>query len=103
MKETLGILVCTDRNFDHVVGLARAARRQNRAVLLFLTHRGVFLVLRPEIEELAGLAEITICRVSLIENGLAPDGLPPSLGPGSLGTQTAHSELIHRSDRYISL
>ncbi|MFH1137838.1 MAG: hypothetical protein V1816_17355 [Pseudomonadota bacterium] len=103
MPETLGIFVAGDGNFSHLVGLARAAVRQGKQVIVFLTGRGVLFTREPEFEETAGLAEITLCRVSLEEyagwRGQALPGIPPR----NISTQARHADLIDRADRYLVL
>ena len=103
MAETLGIFVTSDQFFSHLTGLVKAASDQGKEILIFLTGRGVLYTKRPEFEQAAALADITLCRVSLEEyadwTGDALPGVPYS----NISTQAAHAALIHRADRYIAL
>ena len=40
-KEKLGILVPTEQNLDHFIGVARAAKKAGKALTIFFTHDGV--------------------------------------------------------------
>ena len=39
-KEILGIFVPTDKHIDHLIGIARAAKRAGKALCIFFTHNG---------------------------------------------------------------
>jgi hypothetical protein len=69
-KETLLILVSSDRHMDHVVNLTAAAHAKGKLVRLFFTGRGVLLTLKPEFKQLAGKADVCICGFSFHANGL---------------------------------
>jgi peroxiredoxin family protein len=62
IAEKLGILVCTDKYLDHVVGLTKAARAKGKEVQIFFTANAVFLTQDPEFSELleAG-AKVSLC------------------------------------------
>jgi hypothetical protein len=99
MNRTLGILVNSDRYFGHLLGLARSARKQGFALLVFCTGPGVRAALEPDFHELAESAEVKFCRKSI--DRYIPK--PPELPKSSLTNQSWHAELIDRADRYLVL
>ncbi len=103
MLETLGILAATDRNLKHLTGITRAAARQGKKVIIFFTGAGVLLTRQPGFEALAGLAEMSICKVSFEAHGLDPSRPIPGLPPESFVSQSRHRDLLDRCGRYISL
>lgn len=103
MAATLGILVNSDRHLDHLIGLARAARKKGVRLIVFFTHRGVLLTRDERFSELDGLAEMSLCRKSFLEYHLEKNGPVPGIPPAHFLNQFAHADLIERSDRYIVL
>ena len=79
MSETLGICVATKSRMDHVIGLARAARKAGKEVQVFFTGEGVLLTKDPRFRELLDVAksgsakthgQVTCCEVSYMAQGL---------------------------------
>ena len=103
MTETLGIVVSTDKHLDHLIGITRAARKSGRQVIVFLTNRGVLLTREPGWSAMEGLAEISLCRVSLAAFHLDENTPIPGILPQNFANQARHGELIARADRYLSL
>ncbi len=69
-KEKLGIFVPTDNYIDHLIGVARAAKKASKALCIFFTHEGVRISQHPKYQELAEIIsadednEISLCNVS---------------------------------------
>jgi len=99
MAQSLGILVCSDRHFDHVFGVCGAARGKGIRVKLFLTHLGLRLTRHPRFEDLTASVDITLCRDGLKSQDIQADTLP--LDGEAHATQASNAELIHSCDRYL--
>jgi hypothetical protein len=105
-KESLGIFVPTDNYIDHLIGVARAAKKAGKALCIFLTHDGVRITQNPKYQELAeivGPDEISLCNVSWDEIGLKGQPIPAGMGPKDLASQSRHCALIKKCDRYMVL
>lgn len=103
MASTLGVIVSSDEYMNHVLGLAKAAHEEGREVIIFFTHLGVRLMTHPRFSELIGIADIRFCRVNVESQGLIEAFENLGLEKTSLTNQLSHAEMIHESDRYISL
>ena len=99
MAEKLGILVTSDRHFDHVVGVAEAAKRAGKEVTIFFTGEGVLLTSRPDFGRLPEIAKVDLCEVSYHANGL--EGDVPGLNFKNFATQAKNAEMIEDSDRFL--
>ena len=78
MSATLGICVATKSRMDHVIGLARAARKAGKEVQVFFTGEGVLLTKDPRFRELLDVAK----------SGSAKS---PSVGPsGRIGSGSSN-------------
>lgn len=105
-KEKLGIFVPTDNYIDHLIGVARAAKKAGKALCIFLTHDGVRITQNPKYQELAEIVnpdEISLCNVSWEEIGLKGQPIPAGMGPKDLASQSRHCALIKKCDRYMVL
>ena len=108
-KEALGIFVPTDNYIDHLIGVARAAKKAGKALCIFLTHDGVRISQNPRYQELAEIVgsdeidEIALCNVSWEEIGLKGQPIPAGMGPKDLASQSRHCALIEKCDRYMVL
>lgn len=106
-KEILGILVITNRNIDHLIGVARAAKEAGKALCIFLTHEGCLITQDPKYQELACILdpeeenEISLCNVGWEEYGLKDQPIPTGMTPKELATQSRHCALVDRCDRYM--
>ena len=103
MSGVLGILAATDENFDHLVGLTRAAAGQDKTVVIFFSGRGVLLTRKAGFDQLAGLAEMSLCKVSFDKHELDPEEPVPGIPPENFVSQSRHADLIERADRYVVL
>ena len=97
---TLGIVLATPPargDFEHVEGLARAARGRGLEVGLFLMDEAVRWAGDPR---LAGLldegCEVTACGLSLTRAALEP------LTGVVVGSQDDHAALVRRAERMVA-
>ncbi len=106
-KETLGIFVPTNKHIDHLIGIARAAKKAGKAVCIFLTHDGCLITQDPKYHELAEIVdsdevgEISLCNVGWEELGLKDQPIPAGMDTNDLATQSRHCALIEKCDRYL--
>lgn len=104
-KEKLGIFVLTNKHIDHVIGVARAAKKAGKALCIFFTHEGVLMTQDPKYQELAdiGPEEISLCNVRWEELGLKGKPVPAAMGPKDLASQSRHCAMVETCDRYLVL
>lgn len=102
-QERLGIFVPTNRNMDHVIGVAKAAKKAGKYVCVFFTHNGVLLTQDSKYQELAdtGPDKICLCNVRWEELGLKGKPVPPGMKEDDLATQSRHVAMIGTCDRYV--
>lgn len=106
-KERLGIFVPTNRYIDHLIGIARAAKKAGKALCIFLTHDGCLITQDPKYQELADIVgsdeidEISLCNVGWEELELKDQPIPAGMDPTDLATQSRHCALIGKCDRYL--
>jgi predicted peroxiredoxin len=103
MGECLAIAVVTDENLEHLIGIARAAKNKGKTVEMFFTGKGVLLTLQDGFEQLAELANMSLCKVSLVENGLDPQKPLPGIPLPKFLNQAQHALIIDKADRYLVL
>jgi hypothetical protein len=106
-KETLGIFVPTNNHIDHLIGIAKAAKKAGKALCIFLTHTGCLITQDPKYQLLADIVgpdeidDISLCNVRWEELGLKDQPLPAGMGPGGLATQSRHCAMVGTCDRYM--
>ena len=102
-KETLGIFVPTNKHIDHLIGIARAAKKAGKALYIFFTHDGVLMTQDPKFQELADIAsgELSLCNHSWEELGFSEKPIPHGMTQDDLGSQSRHVALIEKCDRYL--
>ncbi len=98
-RQKLGIMVETDRFFDHVVNLACAADSRKKDVKIFFTGRGALCLQTQEVRKLAGRARLFVCDASFREFGLADDS--SGLEGVSFVTQAVNIGLMKDCDRFV--
>ena len=111
MTATLGICVATKGRMEHVLGLARAARKAGKEVKVFFTGEGVHLTKDPRFFELLDVAragssrphgQVTVCEVSYMACGLT--GKETSgLRDKDFVTQGQNAEMVEECERYVVL
>ena len=99
MADKLGIFVTSDRHLHHVVALTAAARRAQKEVIIFFTHKGVALSQDARFKELTDKAQISLCNVKFEEYGFVKD--VPGIREKAYGTQARHGDLLDECDRYL--
>ncbi len=99
MADNLGILVCSAKHLDYVIGLTQAAHDKGKNVRIFFTGKGVLLTQKPEFEQLVGKAKLSVCDVSFRANNLSGD--VPGVGFKDFATQARNAEMIEWCDRYV--
>ncbi len=99
MSSTLGILVGTDKYFEYVYELARAAKEKGIETRIFFTGQGVLLTQKEDFKRLVGLARLSVCEVSFRSNNLS--GSVPGVGFKDFATQAVNAEMVAQCDRYI--
>jgi predicted peroxiredoxin len=99
MSATLGIMVNTDRHFDYIYALAKAAKNKGITTRIFFTGQGVLLTQGKEFERLVGLARLSVCDVSFRAHHLGGD--VPGVGFKDFATQAVNAEMVAQCDRYI--
>jgi predicted peroxiredoxin len=111
MSETLGICVATRSRMEHVVGLARAARKAGKEVSIFFTGEGVHLTKDPRFPELLDVArsgsskphgQVTVCEVSFMACGLTGKS-ESGLRDKDFVTQGRNAEMVEECERYVVL
>jgi len=99
MSNSLGIFVSSNKHFDKVLKLCRAAKNKGIEVTLFFSHLGILLTQDPRFSELEGL-KMSVCKVGFEGHGLKPP--VPGIGEKNYTTQAVHAELIDDCDRYVA-
>lgn len=104
-KETLGILVSTNRHIDHVIGVAKAAKKAGKGLVIFFTHDGILMTQEPKYQELADIGpdKMSLCNVRWEELGLKGNPIPAGMDDKGMATQSGHVALIEKCDRYMVL
>ena len=112
MTGTLGICVATRNRMEHVVGLARAARKAGKEVQIFFTGEGVHLTKDPRFPELLDVArsgssrphgQVTVCEVSYMGQGLTAGKATSGLRDKDFVTQGRNAEMVQECERYVVL
>jgi len=112
MSGTLGICVATKSRMEHVVGLARAARKAGKEVEVFFTGEGVQLTKDPRFPELLDVArtgsskphgQVTVCEVSYMGQGLTAGKATSGLRDKDFVTQGKNAEMVEECERYVVL
>lgn len=102
-KEILGIFVTSNKYLDHIIGVAKAAKKAGKALNIFLTHDGVLITQDPRYQELAdiGPEKLSLCNVGWEELGLKGKPIPTGMDEKGLASQTRHCAMIDTCDRYM--
>ncbi|HID97704.1 MAG TPA: hypothetical protein EYP57_05905 [Thermodesulfobacteriaceae bacterium] len=103
----LGIFVTSPQNMKHVLGVATAAVRAGRKVMVFFTFKAVHLTKHPDFVRLANLCEleeIAICADSYTCEGYDVEkDVPKGLVPRQMRTQAFHGGIIDECGKYLVL
>lgn len=99
----LGILVNSSENMEQVLGITKAAARQQGVeVIVFVMDEGTRLFSRRDFCDLGGLQGVSMsfCQHSAEELGVGTDHLPASIVAGS---QYNNATMNNRADKVIVL
>lgn len=106
-KERLGLFVPTDMNLDHLIGVAKSAKKAGKVITVFFTHDDVLLTQQAKYPDLAEIIdreqgdEISLCHVGWEEHGLKDKPVPAAMGDKDLATQSRHGAMLAKCDRYL--
>ncbi|MCK4839500.1 MAG: peroxiredoxin [Desulfobulbaceae bacterium] len=104
MAKSLGIFVTTPDNFQHAMGIAKAAKAKGSKVKVFFTWEATRNSKLPEFPALCELTdECSICVDSYGKMGFDRDDIPAGLTSKEMATQAQHGAIIEDFDCYISL
>lgn len=101
MADKLGILVSSDKNLDHLIGICQAARDSGREVIVFLTNRGVLLTQDARFAKEVKCDQVSLCNVNFEYFKLEKP--VPGVDDKDFATQSRHGMMIEDCDRYIVL
>ena len=100
MAQSLGICATTGNSMTHVLGLAKAAKRQEIDVEIFLSGEGIHLTQDPRFESLLECGRVGVCEVSYLAAGFDKEALT-GLSDKDFVTQLRNADMVANSDRYI--
>ena len=100
MGKKLGLYVSSYEHMEKIIKLCRAAKRKDVEVTLFLTHLGTSLTQDPRLEELLGLANVSICKVGFEDRKLEKPVV--GLDDKAFSSQSFHAEMILDCDQYLA-
>lgn len=98
----LGILVNTDKNLKHILGLTEAAINKGHTVIIFAMDEGVKLFREPELNSLCKTKNVSIsfCDHSTHVLNISKEGIPEEI---ICGSQYNNAVMNHDADRVIVL
>ncbi len=95
---TLGIVITRYKDFDHISGIVKAARKQGHPVVIFMTDEGVRFTTDAKFKELIKMDGVTItcCDHSceMIKVTEKTEGI-------TYGSQYNHATTLHDSARVL--
>lgn len=101
MEHTLGVLVSSDKHFEYLFNLVKAASNKGKSVTVFFTGQGVLLTQNNNFKELSSYASLKVCDVSYRANNLTGD--LPGVGFKDFVTQAKNAEMVAEFGRYVVL
>ncbi|NDY41376.1 hypothetical protein G3N55_00730 [Dissulfurirhabdus thermomarina] len=103
----LGIFVTSPQHMDHLIGIAHAAVRAGKKVMVFLTFKSVHLTKHKDFIKLANLCDVgdlAICADSYTCEGYDPEAdIPKGLVPSQMRTQAYHGAVLEECGKYLVL
>jgi len=101
----LGIFVTSPQHMRHILGIAKAAVRAGKKVMVFFTYKSIHLTKSPEFAELAQLCEVqdlAICADSYTCEGYdTVKDIPKGLIDKQMRTQAFHGAILDECGKYI--
>ncbi|MEZ0329047.1 MAG: hypothetical protein ABWK15_05760 [Dissulfuribacterales bacterium] len=103
----LGIFVTSPQHMSHVLGVAQAAVRAGKKVMVFFTYKAIHLTKSPDFIKLANLCDVedlAICADSYTCEGYDPEtDIPRGLVPRQMRTQAFHGAVLEECGKYLVL
>ncbi|MBZ0156728.1 MAG: hypothetical protein K8I29_11050 [Alphaproteobacteria bacterium] len=98
----LGILVNTDKNLKHIIGITNAAVKNGHEVMLFAMDDGVRLLHEPAFRELhlSQRVSLSFCDYSAHVARVSTESIPAGI---LCGSQYNNAVMNHDADRVIVL
>ena len=100
MGKKLGLYVSSNEHMEKILKLCQAAKRKDVEVAIFLTHIGTSLTQDPRLEELLGLAKVSLCKVGFDDRKL--ERPIAGLDEKAFSSQSFHAEMILDCDQYLA-
>jgi len=101
----LGIFVTSPQHMRHVMGVAAAATRAGKKVMVFFTYKSVHLTKHPDFVKLANMCEVedlAICADSYTCEGYDVEtDIPKGLTGRQMRTQAYHGAIIDECGKYL--
>lgn len=96
----LGILVNTDRNLKHILGITESALRKGHEVSIFVMDEGVRLLRDERFTGLCKRVSMSFCDHSTHVLNVSKEGIPEDI---ICGSQYNNAVMAHDSDKVIVL
>ncbi|WP_333656121.1 DsrE family protein [Dissulfurispira sp.] len=98
----LGILVNTDKNLNHILGITKAATERGHEVIIFNMDDGVKLFREPAFRDLCNTKGVSMsfCDHSTHVLNVSKEGIPDEI---ICGSQYNNAVMNHDADRVIVL
>ncbi|MCL4457943.1 MAG: hypothetical protein M1147_05270 [Nitrospirae bacterium] len=98
----LGILVNTDKNLGHILGITKAAVEKGHEVMIFNMDEGVRLLGEPAFRDLCNAKGVSMsfCDHSTHVFNVSKEGVPEDI---ICGSQYNNAAMNHDADRVIVL
>ncbi|MCL2457240.1 MAG: hypothetical protein FWF31_00020 [Desulfobulbus sp.] len=101
----LGIFVTSPQHMRHILGIAKAAVRAGKKVMVFFTFKSIHLTKSPlfyELAQLCAVEDIAICADSYICEGFDNvNDVPRGLIDKQMRTQAFHGAILDECAKYI--
>lgn len=101
----LGIFVTSPQHLKHILGIAKAAVKAGKKVMVFFTYKSVHLTKNPlflELTQLCAAEDVAICADSYICEGYDNVlDIPQGLTEKQMRTQAFHGAILDECGKYI--
>ena len=101
----LGIFVTSPQHMKHILGIAKAAVRADKKVMVFFTYKSVHLTKSPlfyELTQLCAIEDVAICADSYVCEGYDNvTDIPKGLTEKQMRTQAYHGAILDECGKYI--
>ncbi len=96
----LGILVNTDRNLKHILGITEAALMKGHEVSIFIMDEGVRLLRDERFTALCKKVSMSFCDLSTHVLGVSKEGIPEEI---ICGSQYNNAVMVHEAQKVLVL